>query len=134
MRSEPPHFEVYCRSCDVTFPVGTRHCIHCGGATTQGGSRGGSLPDGLSGFGPVGSKDFDPEWGNATPFPALTEEQAEAEAESIFAMDGQLAPFDPVEQASEQPASGRRFLRSLGSLVWIALLIAFSLYRGTCGD
>ena len=23
-------YEVYCYSCKVTFPVGTRQCIHCG--------------------------------------------------------------------------------------------------------
>ncbi len=23
-------FEVYCFNCKVTFPVGTRHCVHCG--------------------------------------------------------------------------------------------------------
>ena len=26
-------FEVYCGRCRVTFPVGTRRCIHCGGPT-----------------------------------------------------------------------------------------------------
>jgi len=24
-------FEVYCPSCKVTFPIGTRRCLHCGG-------------------------------------------------------------------------------------------------------
>ena len=24
-------FEVYCFNCGVTFPVGTRRCVHCGG-------------------------------------------------------------------------------------------------------
>jgi len=24
-------YEVLCPRCNVTFPVGTRHCIHCGG-------------------------------------------------------------------------------------------------------
>ena len=26
-------YEVSCPSCRVTFPVGTRRCMHCGGAT-----------------------------------------------------------------------------------------------------
>lgn len=26
-----PSFEVRCENCDVTFPVGTKQCIHCGG-------------------------------------------------------------------------------------------------------
>lgn len=28
-----PVYEVRCPSCQVTFPVGTRHCMHCGGRT-----------------------------------------------------------------------------------------------------
>jgi hypothetical protein len=28
-RSTP--YEVYCNRCSVTFPVGQRHCLHCGG-------------------------------------------------------------------------------------------------------
>jgi len=27
-------YEVYCGPCRVTFPVGTRRCIHCGGPTS----------------------------------------------------------------------------------------------------
>jgi ribosomal protein L37E len=27
----PTAFEVYCQRCRVTFPVGTRTCLHCGG-------------------------------------------------------------------------------------------------------
>jgi hypothetical protein len=30
----PAPFEVYCERCRVTFPVGTRRCIHCGGPTS----------------------------------------------------------------------------------------------------
>jgi hypothetical protein len=29
-RSQRP-FEVYCNHCNVSFPVGARHCLHCGG-------------------------------------------------------------------------------------------------------
>lgn len=31
-------YEVYCHACRVTFPVGTRRCLHCGGRL---GARGG---------------------------------------------------------------------------------------------
>jgi len=27
-------YEVVCRRCNVTFPVGTKVCIHCGGGTS----------------------------------------------------------------------------------------------------
>jgi hypothetical protein len=28
-------FEVFCYDCRVTFPVGTRRCIHCGGPISR---------------------------------------------------------------------------------------------------
>ena len=55
------------------------------------------------------------------------------ESEGISAMDGQLASPASVEQTREEPRPGRGFLRSFGSLIWIALLIVFSMYR-TCGE
>ncbi len=27
---QPAPFEVYCQRCRVSFPVGTRSCVHCG--------------------------------------------------------------------------------------------------------
>ena len=32
--SAPAPFEVHCDRCRVTFPVGTRRCIHCRGPTS----------------------------------------------------------------------------------------------------
>jgi hypothetical protein len=29
-------YEVVCPRCDVTFPIETRHCIHCGGPVGRG--------------------------------------------------------------------------------------------------
>jgi hypothetical protein len=29
-------YEVLCHHCNVTFPLGTRHCIHCGGPIGRG--------------------------------------------------------------------------------------------------
>jgi hypothetical protein len=46
-------FEVYCGRCQVTFPVGTRRCVHCGGRTgptrESPTARLGELPDGGGG-------------------------------------------------------------------------------------
>ena len=64
------------------------------------------------------------------PIPTLGEED---ESEGISEMDGQLASLADVEQARQEPGPGRGFLRSFGSLIWIALLIVFSMYR-TCGE
>ena len=33
--SESPRFEVHCPQCQVSFPVGTRRCLHCGGGTVE---------------------------------------------------------------------------------------------------
>ncbi len=27
----PPPHEVYCNACRVTFPIGAKRCVHCGG-------------------------------------------------------------------------------------------------------
>ncbi len=27
------HYEVWCSTCNVTFPTGTKRCLHCGGRT-----------------------------------------------------------------------------------------------------
>lgn len=44
MRADGPQtpYEVYCYQCHVTFPAGTRRCIHCGGRLSR---KGGSIPD-----------------------------------------------------------------------------------------
>ena len=38
MRTPGPQnpYEVYCYQCNVTAPVGTRRCIHCGGSISRG--------------------------------------------------------------------------------------------------
>ncbi len=37
MQAQGPQtpYEVFCPRCTVTFPVGTRHCIHCGGRVSR---------------------------------------------------------------------------------------------------
>ncbi len=34
-KQQSPAFEVYCPHCSVSFPVGTRTCLHCGGRTSR---------------------------------------------------------------------------------------------------
>ena len=38
MRTPGPQnpYEVYCYQCNVTAPVGTRRCVHCGGSLSRG--------------------------------------------------------------------------------------------------
>jgi hypothetical protein len=34
-QGQTPVFEVHCPSCNVTFPAGARHCLHCGGRLSK---------------------------------------------------------------------------------------------------
>ena len=36
-------YQVYCHSCNVTFPTGTKRCLHCGSRTRLEAPLGGSL-------------------------------------------------------------------------------------------
>ena len=35
IRSQSNPYEVHCSRCSVTFPVGQKHCIHCGGRLSK---------------------------------------------------------------------------------------------------
>ena len=35
IRNQSNPYEVYCPSCSVTFPIGQKHCIHCGGRLSK---------------------------------------------------------------------------------------------------
>lgn len=37
MQAQGPQtpYEVFCPRCNVTFPVGARHCLHCGGRLSR---------------------------------------------------------------------------------------------------
>jgi hypothetical protein len=35
IQNQPSPFEVYCPHCSVTFPIGQKHCIHCGGRLSK---------------------------------------------------------------------------------------------------
>lgn len=52
-------YEVYCNRCGVSFPIGTRRCIHCGGPTARQ-RQGGARPEPRLEFrddGPFGAED-----------------------------------------------------------------------------
>jgi hypothetical protein len=37
-------YEVYCNHCNVTFPAGTRRCLHCGGRLSRERGMAGAVP------------------------------------------------------------------------------------------
>ena len=125
MRSKRSNFEVRCDRCDVTFPIGTRKCIHCGGATTK--STGALWRDqdsvpGIDLESRFGGDDNESVWPTAAdPEPVLQESEAPI-------------PRELASPEQTSPSVGRSILGSMGSLVWIALLIAFSLSGRVCGE
>lgn len=111
MRSPVSPFEVRCPRCDVSFPIETRRCIHCGGATTA--------PGVVAGIGiRVGPLESAGEGGPGS-FPTMPSGPGDRD----------------VDEASSAPAQGlgATLLRSFGSLFWVIALVGFSLLR-TCSE
>jgi len=111
MRSPVSPFEVRCPRCDVSFPIETRRCIHCGGAT----SAPGAVVD-------VGA------W--AGPFESVGEGGA-GPIGTTPAGPGDRA----ADEASQAPPQGlgASLLRTFGSLFWVVALVGFSILR-SCGE
>lgn len=107
-RSERAQFEVWCPRCNVSFPIGTRRCLHCGGATVP--------PNAI--HEETATIDF---VGNAAG-PSIFEQRDELT----------MRPEELEENRGER-GLGKSILGSLGSLLWIALFIAISLANRTCG-
>lgn len=102
-------YEVRCPRCDVSFPVGTRKCIHCGGATGQ--------PDKV----------------------AILESLVQTSTSPVdeFSDPMEFIPDQDEREleVSDEPSSvGRSLIRSLGGLVWVIVLIGFTLARNCGGE
>ena len=100
-------YEVRCRHCDVSFPVGTKRCVHCGERT---------------GVQPVFARNFadDPmaDFGQPGDFSA-----------------GETSTARPIDFADEEEAEprGTSMFRALGNLSWIILFVAITVYRSCAG-
>lgn len=109
MYSPKSAYEVRCPRCDVSFPIGTRKCVHCGGPIGR--SDGGAILESL----------VEPSAGPADEYldPTLIiPDQDERELET-----------------SDEPSTiGRSLIRSLGGLVWVIVLIGFTLARNCGGE
>jgi hypothetical protein len=120
MSSERGAFEVLCPRCDVTFAVGTRRCIHCGGKTAGAGSQS------------VRPLNVDFSFGNSESVAEESFDAPSAPVPQLFQRSEESANFDPEEEPTRSPL--RSILASMGSLTWIALLIAFSIFGRACGE
>jgi hypothetical protein len=114
MHSPTAIYEVRCPRCDVSFPVGTRNCIHCGNPTV-GADRVAILESMLG-----SSTAPDDEFSDLTENPSTVffPDQSERELET-----------------SDEPSSvGRSLIRSLGGFIWVVVLIGFTLARNCGGE
>ena len=123
MRSSRANFEVRCPRCDVSFAAGNKRCIHCGGPTTKPAR---SL---------IPPTDFVRTPGSGE---SSTGDQVMS-ARPIEPESGGLPPFaGPFEVEEEEAPSGgglgRSVIGSIASLVWIAIVIAFSIFGRACGE
>lgn len=118
MKSQVQSYEVRCPRCDVSFAPETKKCIHCGGRTTAAGHVSiHSLPQKQTDY-----------LSRATP------EAIEPESEGLFPVFTGPDADQGGESAEQGPGLGRSILGSMGSLIWIALIIAFSIFGRACGE
>jgi hypothetical protein len=103
--SQTSRFEVRCPSCNVSFPVGTKRCIHCGERTSK--SLGNSS-------GRLRSQE-----------PASTQELRGPG--STIDYDGGESPFD--EAGDEAVAPRTSILRRSVTIIWVVILIGISVIR-----
>jgi hypothetical protein len=108
MRGKGSPYEVRCLRCDVSFPVETRRCIHCGGPTSAS-----ATPATIA-----------IESTNPLPWNRPLETAAGTPGETSIPEAG------PLELPEEAPTSlGATLLRTFGSLFWVIALIGFSIMR-----
>jgi hypothetical protein len=103
-------YEVRCPSCDVTFPIGTKKCMHCGGRT-----------------GPSHIRVAE----RALPYSPIGGGEAVGDAGSPPTHD--LEPLSQGSLHDDESAPRRGLLRSAGTLIWVLMLVGFSLMRA-CTD
>jgi hypothetical protein len=99
-------YEVRCPRCEVTFPTGTKRCVHCGGRTAPSHVR--------VAAGSPGSHDH------------LMGPSAE-EVVVLPAEGGGLEPLGVEEEAEGGGRSG--LVRSAVTLVWVLIAVGFSILR-----
>ena len=134
MRGTGSPYEVRCLRCDVSFPLETRRCIHCGGPTSAsrsgaeaGAGMGAPIQGPLATTSGTSPTPIGIETGG--PFPWSRSREAGAPATPGPSVPGGELP-DP-DEAPQSP--GAMLFRSFGSLIWIVALIGFSIVR-SCSE
>ena len=115
-------YEVRCPRCDVSFPVEQKRCIHCGG--------------------PVGKPGRVEAATHTAPAPESSDAfgTRPAEHEGMMPIEPEESPFlstfsdDDQGETTESRSAFGSLLRSFGTIIWIVLLIAFSLAQNCFGE
>ena len=121
-------YEVRCPRCDVSFPVETKRCFHCGGPTAQVGAYLSGEPENVS----MATEIFDAQPPIGIDEGAFEAGEPQQERAAVSSAE-EWSEQGGVQPEDEAPSFVKSLLRSFGGFVWIALLIAFSLARD-CGD
>jgi len=149
--SKASPYEVRCARCDVSFPVEAKTCMHCGGPTGKPG-RFASASEGVFSTGPNDDDNFgtgvrtgqsqshtdparapfEPSEGSPFSHGDASEEEVDADARASGQLGGGIGGSDSASE-EEQTSVGRSLMNSLGGVIWVVLLIGFSLAR-SCGD
>jgi len=102
-------YEVRCARCDVTFPPEAKRCMHCGAPTQP------SI---------VTVPDAQPELRTSVSVHDASPASGDVGTHVI-------EPFDAQVDLDDEEAMGRRpsVLRSLSTVIWVALAVIFSVMR-----
>ncbi len=148
-RGKSSPYEVRCPRCDVSFPVETKTCIHCGGPT---GEAGGFLEAGDPSEyrAPIEPTDYTTSTARTDPMPSSADsplgvlreagilrddsrsESTNARSEATNAR-AEVENDRAYQEDAQPPSFVQTLMRSAGSFIWVLLLIAFSLSR-SCGE
>ena len=120
MKSSASPYEVRCPRCDVTFPIETKRCIHCGGPTTGSGIA--NSLDSVA-IADSGGRVGDPY--------GLSQHEAE---DAGYDLPEYGSDEREIEQTDEPTSVAGSLIRSLGGFIWIIVLIGFTLARNCGGE
>ena len=149
--SKASPYEVRCARCDVSFPVEAKTCMHCGGPTGKPG-RFASASEGVFSTGPNNDNNFgtgvligqsqphadparapfEPSEGSPFSHGDAFDEEVYADARASGQLGGGIGVSDSASE-EEETSVGRSLMNSLGGVIWVVLLVGFSLAR-SCGD
>ena len=111
-------YEVWCASCDVSFPVDSKRCLHCGGRTVA------DRP--AKGLGGAPRFAMDSEAHLLAPISGHGSGHAD---EELMPLSTEAA----LAEAEEEQSPRRRGLRAGMSVVWMVLLAAGYIWQNCAG-